>query len=156
MVDYTLAEGRRLIQEALSVNEWRGTTPYKEYRHHLPTVQQLVLNAPEVDLDRGRTFINPDLALDEIVANFTGGWSLGDFGLCFDLLTSDSSLLEGLSKDEWVDLRRKWADEAHPSRFEPRFLHERERSQSSLWVPSSFMGGRSSAQREIEIGWSLE
>jgi len=156
IVDCALAEGRRLIQEALSVNEWRGTTPYKEYRQHLPTVQQLVLNAPDVDADRGRTFINPDLAPDEIVANFTGGWSLGDFGLCFDLLASDSPLLEGLPKDEWVDLRRKWADEAHPSRFEPRFLREREPSQSSLWVPSSFLGGRSSAQREIEIGWSLE
>ncbi len=39
---------------------------------------------------------------------------MGDFGLCFDLLTSDSPLKEGLSRDEWVELRRKWADEADP------------------------------------------
>jgi tetratricopeptide (TPR) repeat protein len=156
MADCTLAEGRRLIQEALSVNTWRGTSPHKDYRHHLPTVQQLVLNAPDVGVDRGRTFINPNLEPDEVVANFTGGWSLGDFGLCFDLLTSDSRLLEGRSRDEWIDLRRKWADEAHPAHFEPRFLRERERSQRTLWVPSSALGDRFSSQREIEMGWSLE
>ena len=156
VIDCTLAEGRRLIQEALSVNTWHKTTPSKEYRHHLPTIQQLLLNAPDVDVDRGKTFINPDLDPDEIVGNFIGAWSLGDFGLCFDLLANDSSLSEGLSRDEWVDLRRKWADEAHPARYEPGFLRERERSQQSIWLPSSVLSDRIATQREIEIGWSLE
>jgi tetratricopeptide (TPR) repeat protein len=156
MTDCTLAEGRRLIQEALSVNSWRGTSPYKDYRHYLPTVQQLVLNAPDAGVDRGRTFIKPDLEPDEVVGNFTGGWSLGDFGLCFDLLANSSPLLEGLSRDEWVDLRRKWADEAHPAGFEPRFLRERELSQQSIWLPGSYLSDRSSSQREVEMGWSLE
>jgi tetratricopeptide (TPR) repeat protein len=154
--DCTLAEGRRLIQEALSVNAWRGTTPSKDYRNHLPTVQQLVLNAPDVDVDRGRTFINPELDADEVAGNFIGGWSLGDYELCFDLLASDSPLREGLSRDEWIDLRRKWADEAHPARFEMSFLRERERSQQSIWLPSSVLSDRISTQREIETGWSLE
>src|SRR6266513_2702296 len=92
IIDCTLAEGRRLIQEALSVNTWRGTTPFKEYRHHRPTVEQLVLHAPEPDVDRGRTFINSDLEPDEIVGDFIGAWTMGDFGLCFDLLTGDSPL----------------------------------------------------------------
>jgi len=156
ILDCTLAEGRRLIQEALSVNAWRGTTPYKEYRHHRPTVEQLVLHAPELDIDRGRTFINPDLEPDEIVGDFIGAWTMGDFGLCFDLLTSDSPLSGGLSRDEWIDLRRKWADEAHPSDYEPSFLRERERSQQSIWLPSSVLSDRISTQREVEIGWSLE
>ncbi|HYX50537.1 MAG TPA: hypothetical protein VE843_12380, partial [Ktedonobacteraceae bacterium] len=129
IIDCTLAEGRRLLQEALSVNAWRGTTPFKEYRHYLPTVEQLVLHAPELDIDHGKTFINPDLEPDEIVGDFIGAWTMGDFGLCFDLLTNDNSLKEGLSRDEWVDLRRKWADEANPSHYEPSFLRERERSQ---------------------------
>jgi tetratricopeptide (TPR) repeat protein len=156
MTDCTLAEGRRLIQEALSVNSWRGTSPHKDYRHYLPTVQQLVLNAPDVGVDRGRTFIKPGLEPDEVGANFIGGWSLGDFGLCFDLLASTSPLREGLSRDEWVDLRRKWADEAHPARFEPRFMRERELSQQSIWLPSSYLSDRFSLQREAEMGWSLE
>lgn len=156
IIDCTLAEGRRLIQEALSVNTWREKRPSKEYRHNLPTVQQLVLNASDLDEDSGKTFINPDLDPDEIVGNFIGAWTLGDFGLCFDLLASDSPLSEGLSRDEWVDLRRKWADEAHPARYEPHFLRERERSQQSLWLPSSVLSDRVATQREIEIGWSLE
>ncbi len=156
IIDCTLADGRRLIQEALSVNAWRGIAPFKEYRHHLPTVQQLVLQAPDLDVDHGKAFINPDLEPDEIVGNFIGAWTLGDFGLCFDLLASDSSLNEGLPRDEWIDLRRKWADEAHPARYEPRFLRERERSQPSIWLPTSALSDRISAQREVEIGWSLE
>ena len=156
IIDCTLAEGRRLIQEALSINTWREKRPSKEYRHNLPTVQQLVLNASDLDEDTGKTFINPDLDPDEIVGNFIGAWTLGDFGLCFDLLASDSPLSEGLSRDEWVDLRRKWADEAHPARYEPHFLRERERSQQSLWLPSSVLSDRIATQREIEIGWSLE
>ena len=156
IIDCTLAEGRRLIQEALSVNTWLGTTPFKEYRHHLPTVQQLVLHTLDLDEDHGKTFINPDLDPDEIVGDFIGAWTLGDFGLCFDLLASDSPLSEGLSRDEWIELRRKWADEAHPARYEPHFLRERERSQQSLWLPSSVLSDRVATQREIEIGWSLE
>jgi tetratricopeptide (TPR) repeat protein len=156
ITDCTLAEGRRLIQEALSVNSWRGTAPSKEYRNHLPTIQQLVMKAPEVDLDRGRTFINPEMDADEVVGNFIGAWSLGDYGLCFDLLASDSPLLEGLARDEWINQRRKWADEAPPARFEMSFLRERERSQQSLWLPNSVLSDRISTQKEIEVGWSLE
>jgi len=156
ITDCTLAEGRRLIEEALAVNKWRGTSPHKDYRHYLPTVQQLVLNATDPGVDRGRTFIKPGLEPDEIVVNFIGGWSMGDFGLCFDLLMDTSSLHEGQSRDEWVDLRRKWSDEAHPTRLEVRFMREREHDQSSLWLPSTFLSDVSPAQRIIEIGWSLE
>ena len=156
ITDCTLAEGRRLIEKALAVNKWRGTSPHKDYRHYLPTVQQLVLNATDLGVDRGRTFIKPGLEPDEIVVNFIGGWSMGDFGLCFDLLTDTSSLHEGQSRDEWVDLRRKWSDEAHPARLEVRFMREREHDQSSLWLPSTFLRDVSPAQRVIEIGWSLE
>lgn len=156
ITDCTLAEGRRLVQEALSVNAWRGTTPSKDYRNSLPTVQQLLLKAPDVGVDRGSTFINPELDPDEVVGNFIGGWALGDYGLCFDLLAGESTLREGLSRDEWIDLRRKWADEAHPARFEMSFLRERERSQQSIWLPSSVLGDRLSTQREVEMGWSLE
>jgi len=80
----------------------------------------------------------------------------GRLGLCFDLLTGNNSLKEGLSRDEWVDQRRKWADEANPSRYEPSFLRERERSQPSIWLPTSALGDRISTQQEVEIGWSLE
>ncbi len=70
LADCTLAEARRLVEEALAVNAWRGTTPHKEYRHYLPIFKQLVTDAEDVGEDRGLTFINPKLESDEVVATF--------------------------------------------------------------------------------------
>jgi len=47
LADCMLAEGRRLVAEALAVNKWRGTTPHKEYRHHLPMINSLLLDAED-------------------------------------------------------------------------------------------------------------
>src|SRR5579872_2589532 len=156
LADCTLAEGRRLIEEALDVNKWRGTTPHEEYRHHLPTIRQLILDAKDVGVDRGSTFINPDIEPDELAATFVGAWSLGDYGLTYDMLTSDSSLKEGASREEWIEHHHAWATEAKPSLFELTFVREREVSKPAIWVPTAFGAGRSSTRREIEVCWSLE
>jgi tetratricopeptide (TPR) repeat protein len=155
-VDCTLAEGKRLIEEALSVNMWRGTRPAQEYRTYLSQINTLIMQASDAGEDRGYTFINPALTDQEVAINFIGGWSLGDYGLTYDLLTAGSSVTEGLSRDEWIERHRAWADEAHPARLELGFVHERERSQSALWLPSTGIGGNLSARKEVEIGWSLE
>lgn len=156
-VDCTLAEGRRLLNEALDVNRWRGTEPHKDFRQALPLVQRLVLHASEVGEDRGLTFISHDQEPDMVAANFAGAWSMGDYGLCYDLLTRDSPLLEGRSREEWIEIRREWADEAHPARFEVYFLTEREQSsQSALWLPTSVLSVRAAGPKEIELGWSLQ
>lgn len=156
ITDCTLAEGRRFIEEALAVNKWRGTTPHKDYRHHLPTVKQLVLDTTDVGEDRGLTFINPALEADEVVATFVGAWALGDYGLTSDLLSSDSSLRNGLTREEWIERHHTWTKEAKPTRFELGFVREREPSRSALWLPSSFSSSTSSSRKEIEVGWSLE
>lgn len=156
-VDCTLAEARRLLNEALDINRWRKTEPSKDFRHHLPQVQQFVLHAAEAGEDRGRTFISRGMDPDMVVANFAGAWSMGDYSLCYDLLTPASSLLEGLGRDEWIEARRKWADEAHPTRFEIYFLREREQNQqSSIWLPASVLSARAAGPKEVEMGWSLE
>jgi tetratricopeptide (TPR) repeat protein len=156
-VDCTLAEGRRLLNEALDVNRWRKTEPHKDFRQALPLVQRLVLHASEVGEDRGLTFISRGLEPDMVAANFAGAWAMGDYGLCYDLLTRDSPLLEGHSRAEWIELRRRWADEAHPTRFELYFLTEREQSsQSGLWLPTSVLSARAAGPKEIEMGWSLQ
>jgi tetratricopeptide (TPR) repeat protein len=91
------------------------------------------------------------------VANFVGAWSLGDYGLCYDLLAPNGPLLEGRSRSEWIELRHNWFDEAHPSRFEIYFLREAEKApQSALWVPTSVLSARAGGPKEIEICWSLE
>ncbi|HVB25429.1 MAG TPA: tetratricopeptide repeat protein [Ktedonobacteraceae bacterium] len=156
LADCTLAEGRRLIEEALDVNKWRGTTPHEEYRRHLPTIRQLILNAEDAGVDRGDTFINPTLEPDELTATFIGAWALGDYGLTYDMLTRDSGLKEGASRPEWIEHHHAWAKEAKPSLFELTFVREREVSKPAIWVPTAFGAGRANTRKEIEVGWSLE
>jgi tetratricopeptide (TPR) repeat protein len=153
----TLAEGRRVLNEALAVNRWRKKEPHKDFRQHLGLVQRLILHATEMGEDRGLSFIAPGQEPDMLAANFAGAWSMGDYGLCYDLLTRTSSLLEGHERDAWTEMRRKWADEAHVARFEMYFLHEYEQNQqSTLWLPTSVRSQRANEQKEIELGWSLE
>ncbi len=155
VVDCTLAEAKRLIEEALSINEWRGNEPDKEFRNRLPTINQLILQAENIGEDSGRTFINPDLENQEVVINFLGAWGLGDYGAAYDLNSESSNIRNRLSRDEWIERHRAWYDEAHPQRLELGFIHERERSQSALWLPSTGTS-RTSSKKDIEVGWSVE
>ncbi len=155
VVDCTLAEGKRLLEEALSINTWRSSEPSKEYRNRLPTINQLVLQVADAGEDRGHTFINPELEDQETIVNFLGAWSLGDYGLAYDLLTEGSNIRNGLSREEWIERHRTWNDEAHPTRLELGFVHERERSQSALWIPASPFS-RTPSRKDIELGWSVE
>ncbi len=155
LVDCTLAEGKRLLEEALSINTWRGTEPHKDFRNRLPIINQFILQAADIGEDRGRTFINTELEDQETIVNFLGSWSVGDYGLAYDLLTDGSNARNGLSRDEWIERHRAWYDEAHPTRLELGFARERERSQSAIWVPNSALS-RSPVRKDIEIGWSLE
>lgn len=155
--DCTLAEGRRLLNDALEVNRWRKTTPHKDFRQALPLVQRLILHASEAGEDRGLIFTSPALEPDIVVANFLGAWSLGDYGLCYDLLVPGSSLREGQSREEWMSVRRAWADEAGPRRFEVFFIKEREpASQTGIWLPTSALAVRGAGPKELETCWSLE
>ncbi len=156
LVPCSLAEGKRLIEEALSVNQWHNTTPHENFRTQLPLINKLILQTTELDEDHGTTFITPELQEQEVVVNFIGAWSFGDYGLAYDLLTANCALRDHLSRSAWVDLHRAWFDEAHPARMELGFVHEHERPQSALWVPTSAMNSRLGAKKEFEVGWSLE
>ncbi len=76
-------------------------------------------------------------------------------GLAYDLLSQNSRICENLAREDWIELRRKWADEARPARLELGFVHQQEHNQSSgLWLPGG--GSRLAARKEIAVGWSLE
>ena len=156
VTECTLAEARRLILDALTVSRLRKGTLPGDYRHYLPTIQQLVFDAPDAGEDRGRTFINPDLEPDEVVMDAVGSWSVGDYGLFYDLLAADNPIREELSRDEWMERRYKWAGEAQPARFEVTVVREREHNQSALWLPGSVLSDRSASRREVEVCWSIE
>jgi tetratricopeptide (TPR) repeat protein len=155
LTDCTLAEGKRLIEEALAINNWRGTMPHKDHRLNQSLINNLILQASDLGEDRGYNFINPELTDQEMVINFIGAWSMGDYGLAYDLLSNDSSISEGLSGNEWSERHRQWADEAHPARLELGFIRERQPRQSMLWLPTSAIS-HAPSRKEVEIGWSLE
>ena len=155
LVDCTLAEGKRLIEEALSVNQWQDKAPDKTYRHHLSLINKLILQAADLGEDRGQTLITPDLEEQEVIVNFLGAWVFGDYGLAYDFLSHNSNLRDGLSRDEWIELHRAWNQEAHPTRMKLGFVHEHEVAQSTLWLPSS-VNLHAPLQKNIEVGWSLE
>jgi tetratricopeptide (TPR) repeat protein len=155
LVECSLAEGKRLIDEAYSVNEWRKREPHKDYRLNLPLIKNLLQKGLAESSDSGRTFIHTDLTDEEVVLNFLGAWSLGDYGLAYDLLSQRSPARENLDRSSWLELRRTWASEADAARLELGFVHQVEANQNSgLWLPSS--SSRASQRKEVTIGWSLE
>ncbi|GHO45281.1 tetratricopeptide repeat protein [Ktedonospora formicarum] len=155
MVECSLAEAKRLLEEALSVNAWRSTPLPQQYRQFESTLSKRVFQAQDLGQDRGRTFLYPEMEAQEVALNFVGAWAMGDYGLTYDLLSHDSTLLKDLTRDQWIEQHRQWASEARPSRLELSFVHEHENKQSGLWLPSHATAGQSNT-KEIEISWSLE
>ena len=156
LVPCTLAEGKRLLEEALQINDWRHVPPVNDYRNHVPLINKLIFQASVLDEDSGQSFIAPVMEEQEVVVNFIGAWSFGDYGLAYDLLTSDHALRANLTRAEWIQEHQAWYDEAHPARMQLRFVHEAIPVKSALWLPQSSLGKRSSTQKELEVGWSLE
>ena len=152
----TLAEGRRLIQDALGVNKRYGTVPHGDYRHNLTLVKQLVLDATDLDEEGELSSFRDDMTPHEVVTNFVESLTSDDFNFTYDLLASDSSIRDGLSRAEWVKRRQAWAQEADPSNFKPEFIHEIEKKQGGLWLPGRFKETSSSTRKEFDAGWSIE
>ena len=165
--DCSLAQARRLILEALDVNKRNGTQPHKEYRLNSSLVNQLILEAPgleEADLEE---VVEPEeededtidlhgLNPSGVVVNFVEFWVNGEYDLAFELLSADSTLREGLSKDEWIERREAWLEEADPGELKPDYIHEREPQESRLWLPGLVSARRSATHKEFEVGWSIE
>jgi tetratricopeptide (TPR) repeat protein len=161
----SLAEGRRLILEALAVNRKHGTTPHKDYRLNLSLINSLILEAPGLDEEDDLDEVDEEDSdgidihgLDPmaVVQTFVESWVDGDFDTAYDLLSADSSIRQGLSRDEWVERRDAWADEANPDDLEPNFIYERQAKKSGIWLPNRISSSRSGTMKEIEVGWSIE
>ncbi|HLX41572.1 MAG TPA: tetratricopeptide repeat protein, partial [Ktedonobacteraceae bacterium] len=178
MKNCSLAEARRLLLDALAVNKKQGTLPHKDYRLNQSLISNLVLEntdlAEEVE-DEENEFDDEDVELeideededeepislhdlspDKVVTMFVESWFDGDFDIAYELLSSDSPLREGLSKEEWIERRDAWLEEADPGELEPTFLLELQLQKSKLWVPNPFAAGKSPANKIIEAGWSVE
>ena len=154
-IDCTLAEGRRLIQDALAANKRYGTLPHGDYRNNISLVKKLVLDATDVGEDRGIGLTRHEFTPQEVITNFVESLSSGDYELAYELLASDSNLREGLSEEEWVERRLDWAEEADPYSFEPEFIQELDQKQGGLWLPNRFKESSSGTRKEFDTGWSM-
>ncbi len=156
VTDCSLAEGKRLIEDALAINKKRGTHPHRDYRMNETMVRQMVLEAPEADEDISSSFISSGLEPTEVVTTFVEALFAGRFGLAYDLLSSNSVIRDGLSRSQWVARRDEWEQAAQSDGFLPGFAFEREQQRSGLWLPNLFGGNRSTTRKEVEASWSLE
>ncbi len=186
----SLAEGRRLILEALAINQKTGTLPHRDYRLHQSLINSLVLEHNDLDEDEDKdedekedekeedSFEGEleeseldededdeddeeavslhDMTPGQVVTTFANSYVEGDFDIAYELLASDSPLREGLSKEEWVDRRDSWLNEANPDNLEPNLLNERKPQKSKLWLPNVFSADKSPTNKVIEAGWSIE
>lgn len=158
--DCSLPAGRRLLQKALRVHKEYGTKPPFEYQSHSSLINQLILEIPEEETvldeeDTSEVDLH-GLTPEQVVINFVEFWVEEDYDLAYDLLSSGSSLRAGLSKDEWVESRESWADEAVPDALQPNFIYEREQPQSKIWLPDLWTVNYAATHKEVVAGWSIE
>src|SRR5262249_33295572 len=150
----TWAQARRLLEAALDVNAWREREPAEAFREHRKQMDPRLLGEPADEEQRAaiaeeaeraaregdRPFIAADLAADEAIANWLGAWSFGDYGLAYDLLHDDAPLRWAQPREEFIAVRRQWADEAQPGALRLSIVREQQRRASALWVPGSAGG----------------
>ena len=162
----SLAKAKHLLEEALAVHQKTHTAPLLDYRLNAALVNRLILEAPDIgeeeteESDEEYEEIEETLDLTQltptdVIVNFVEAWVDEDFDVAYDLLASNSPLREGLSRDDWVDRRDKWAEEAQPDWLRPGFVREHESPASGLWLPNA-LKRRPSATQELEAGWSVE
>lgn len=168
LVSLTWAQARHLVAEALAVNEWRGTVP-TELSPHRAQVEARLLAEPEDDETRAaieaeearfaregdRPYMTADMEPDEMLANWIGGWSFGDYGLVYDLFADEHPLRRAQTRNDFIALRRRWADEAKPVALRLGLLREQARRASALWVPGAAGSLAASTNHEYEAFWSL-
>ncbi len=169
LVAITREQARRLVLEALDVNTWRGVAPAAEFTLNRHLIDSRLLGEPEDDAAKAarlddearyaregdRLFIASDLEPDEMVANWIGAWSFGDYGLAFDLLADDNPIRRAHPRDEYVAMRRRWADEAKPAGLRLSIVREQAQRASALWVPGGATALAGGERDEFEAFWSL-
>ncbi|WIG59774.1 MAG: hypothetical protein OJF49_002521 [Ktedonobacterales bacterium] len=169
MLAISWARARRLVREALDVNDWRVTEPGDDTQGALAQLEARLLAEPDDaeaqsaiqhETDRynregDRPYIAGGMEADETVLNWIGGWSLGDYGLSYDLLADDHPMRRKETRDDYIALRRQWARESDPSGLRLTLAREQAKRASALWVPGQ-AGNLANGERiEMEAFWSL-
>jgi tetratricopeptide (TPR) repeat protein len=169
VVTVSWAFARRLVREALDVNAWRGTQPESDYRLNENWVRARLLDIPDDDEARAavttederfaregdRPLVATDIEPDELIVNWLGMWSFGDFGGAYDLLAPEHSIRREMTRDDYVASRRQWFDDAQPAALRLTLVREQEQRASALWVPGAAGPAVPGRTRDLEAFWSL-
>jgi tetratricopeptide (TPR) repeat protein len=163
LIPCSLARGRHLIEDALAINKKHGTRPHRDYRLNESLIRHMVLEAVENEEDGededdiDSISIAPGMKPPGVVMNFIDALFASSYNRAYDLLSSDSTLRDGLSRAEWVARCQAWEEAAEPENFTPGFCVESKQQSSGLWLPNLFGGKRQETERKkIEASWSLE
>ncbi len=153
-------EARRSLIQLEGARIYPGWSPPADLTPfaRLQSISNTRLYGADADLDEKSEYYPNlhDLSLKDVVIDFVESWSDGDYETAYYLLATDSPIREGLSKDEWIERRETWADEANPIDLEPNLIRERGPQESKLWLPNSLSTPRSTTRKEIEASWSIE
>jgi tetratricopeptide (TPR) repeat protein len=169
LVAITHAQARRLVLEALAVNEWRNNEPAAEFQLNRRLIEgRLLAEAHDAaaEADRAaedarfqregdRLFIGGDLEPDETIANWIGAWAFGDFGLAYDLCADDNPVRRTQSREDYGALRHQWSREAQPAGLRLSVVREQAQRAGALWVPGAAGTLTGGERKDYEAFWSL-
>lgn len=170
-VKVSWAQARGLVAQGLDVAAWRGSALPADFERYRAQVEERLLAEPTDDAQRAELLTEeerfnregdrPLCAInqepDETLANWLGAWSFGDYGLAYDLLSSEHPAHKAHPRVEFVSIRRAWADEAHPAALRLTLIREQQQRASALWTPNAAPGRLGATHKQdLEAFWSLE
>ncbi|MFQ6015371.1 MAG: tetratricopeptide repeat protein [Anaerolineae bacterium] len=164
MVEVSLAEGKRLVEEALLYNDWFDEPLPDQFNEYRFLVESKVLEARVQLPPQRRSFINSETTPSDLVHYFL---EMPDFGLRYELLAASHPLRREKSWREYVEEQLAWADQAQPRTVSVDVLvADQEGDQATVtarWVQDVIIGGQPTRQDDLlrfdfvheEDGWRI-
>ena len=109
----------------------------------------------EDEEDDEEDIVESGMRPEDVLTRFLENMQWSTYKSSFDLLSPDSSLRNGLSKDEWVERRRIWAEEGRPQEYKTEFSRELDPEQTDIDLPASLNEEDVPELKKYEVGWSI-
>ena len=125
------------------------------------SLADIILDEDEDEEDEDEETVRSDMSAEEVLTNFLESLTWGTHKLAYALLAGDSSMRNGLSRDEWVALHRSWVEEAEPQGYREGFQRELNPEQAAIDLPTALNGEDVGAEfiapnrKQFEVGWSM-
>lgn len=136
--------------------QWSWSTERIPAASFIPdSLADIILDDDEDEENDEEEIDRSDMPPEEVLTSFLENLTWRTDKLAYDLLASDSSMRSGLSKDEWVELHRSWAEEADPQWYRDSFSRELSPEQTAIDLPAALSGEDERNLRQFEVGWSM-